>query len=251
MGLLPETALARHRRIGGQARGACIALGQGKFLSHFRARSEEHLVRRLPTRRWMRHLRVVLVDVEFHRRANTRHRVQGVQEQPLMLQRPPICLDERIEKGDLDLGKHAVQACCGQDGIHGAVHVLYAGIGIHQRPTRGHEMLARRKRWNGGSARAWQRPWRRNERHVREGDGRRRAEPAAGSRQRESSQKASLHLGKPQRYRGRRNCEHEVQNVFVRSWAECGSIFAEGRDFVALIMVRRARLARSKTRANS
>jgi len=44
----------------------------------------------------MRHLRVVLVDVEFHQRANPRHRVQGVQEQPLVLQRPPIGLDSRL-----------------------------------------------------------------------------------------------------------------------------------------------------------
>jgi hypothetical protein len=34
----------------------------------------------------MRHLRVVFVDVEFDQRTNTRHRIQGVQEQPLMLQ---------------------------------------------------------------------------------------------------------------------------------------------------------------------
>jgi hypothetical protein len=37
----------------------------------------------------MRHLRVVLVDVEFDHRTNTRHRVQRVQEQPSCARRPP------------------------------------------------------------------------------------------------------------------------------------------------------------------
>ncbi|HEX7508788.1 MAG TPA: SUMF1/EgtB/PvdO family nonheme iron enzyme [Polyangia bacterium] len=54
------------------------------------ATAKEHLVRRLPTERWMRHLRVVLDDVEFDHRTNMPHRIQGIQEQPLMLQRTPI-----------------------------------------------------------------------------------------------------------------------------------------------------------------
>jgi len=36
-GLLPETALARHRTIGGNARGPRIALRQRQFLGHFGA----------------------------------------------------------------------------------------------------------------------------------------------------------------------------------------------------------------------
>jgi len=82
-GLLPETALARHRTIGGYASCPRIALRERQFLGHFGAGPKEDLVRCLPTERWMGHLRVVLVDVEFDHRTNTRHRVQGVQEQPL------------------------------------------------------------------------------------------------------------------------------------------------------------------------
>ncbi|GEM_PF-7045338 len=44
-GLLPETALTRHRTIGGHASCPRIAL-----------RPRQFLVRRLPTGRWMRHL---------------------------------------------------------------------------------------------------------------------------------------------------------------------------------------------------
>ena len=46
-GLLPETALARHRTVGGNARGPRIALGQRQFLGYFGAGPKEHLVRRL------------------------------------------------------------------------------------------------------------------------------------------------------------------------------------------------------------
>jgi hypothetical protein len=60
----------------GTVYGPCIALGQGEFAGHFGAGPKEHLVRRLSTKRWMRHLGVVLVDVEFHQRVNTRRRVQ-------------------------------------------------------------------------------------------------------------------------------------------------------------------------------
>ena len=60
--MLPETALARHRAIGGQACSSCLALGQGVFLGHFGAGPKEHLVRCLPTERWMRHLCVVLLN---------------------------------------------------------------------------------------------------------------------------------------------------------------------------------------------
>jgi hypothetical protein len=45
-------------------------LRQRQFLGHFGAGPKEDLVRCLPTERWMRRLRVVLVDVEFdHERA--------------------------------------------------------------------------------------------------------------------------------------------------------------------------------------
>ena len=103
--MLPETALARHRTIGDHAGCPRIALRERQFLGHFGAGPKEDLVRCLPTERWMRHLRVVLVDVKFDHRTNTRHKIQGIQEQPLMLQRTPIGLDERIGEADLDLGK--------------------------------------------------------------------------------------------------------------------------------------------------
>ena len=57
--LLPQTALARHRTIGGHAGGPRMALRQRQFLGHLGAGPEEHLVRCLPIERWMRHLCVV------------------------------------------------------------------------------------------------------------------------------------------------------------------------------------------------
>jgi hypothetical protein len=128
--LLAQTALTRHRSIGGHAHGPRMALRQSQFLGHLGAGPKEHLVWRLPAERWMRHLRVVLVDMELDHRTNPRGRVQGVQEQLLMLQRTPIRLDKRVGRSDLDLGEDAVQACRGQDGIHCPVHVLDAGIRI-------------------------------------------------------------------------------------------------------------------------
>ena len=113
-GLAPKTALARYRPIGSHASCPCIALCQRQFLGHFGAGPKEDLVRRLPNKCRVRHLRVVLVDVKFDHRTNTRHRIQGIQEQPLMLQRTPIGLDERIGEADLDLGKAAFQARTGQ-----------------------------------------------------------------------------------------------------------------------------------------
>ena len=55
--------------------------------------------------RSVRHLRVVLGDVEFHQRASTRHRVQAVREQPLMLERAPERLHKGVGEGHLDLAK--------------------------------------------------------------------------------------------------------------------------------------------------
>jgi len=58
--------------------------------SELSVRNSDAMVRYLPTERWMRHLGVVLVDVEFDHCTNTRHTIQGIQEQPLMLQRTTI-----------------------------------------------------------------------------------------------------------------------------------------------------------------
>ena len=62
-----------------QGTGPCIALREPQCVGHFGAGPKEDLVRCLPTERWMWHLRVVLVDVEFDHCTNTRHRIQGVQ----------------------------------------------------------------------------------------------------------------------------------------------------------------------------
>jgi len=140
--LLPETELARRRAVGGHASCPCIALRERQFLGHFGAGPKEDLVRRLPTERWMRHLRVVLIDVEFDHRTNTRHRIQGIQEQSLMFERTPIGLDERIGEAGLDLGEDAFQARTEQGSIDCTVDVLDAGIGIQQGPARNYEMLA-------------------------------------------------------------------------------------------------------------
>ena len=51
--LLPETALARHRTIGGHAGCPRIALRERQFLGHFGAGPKEDLVRCLPTERWI------------------------------------------------------------------------------------------------------------------------------------------------------------------------------------------------------
>ena len=58
-----------------QGTGPCIALREPQCVGHFGAGPKEDLVRCLPTERWMWHLRVVLVDVEFDHRTNTRHTV--------------------------------------------------------------------------------------------------------------------------------------------------------------------------------
>ena len=75
--LLAQTALARHRTIGGHALGPRMAFRQRQVLGHFGAGPKEDFVRCLPTERWMRHLRVVLVNMELDHRTNPRGRVQG------------------------------------------------------------------------------------------------------------------------------------------------------------------------------
>ena len=62
----------------------------------------------------------------------------------------------------------------------------------------GGRVVARSKRWNAGSERAWQRPSRRSERRVRADDDRRRGVYEARSRLWVSSQKDHRHFGKPQ-----------------------------------------------------
>jgi hypothetical protein len=108
-GLLAKAALARDRAIGGHARGSSMGLGQGEILGYLRPGPEEHLVRGLPAERWVWHLRVVLADVEFHQRTNPRHRVQAVQEEPLMLQSTPQRLHDGVGEGNLDLRQHAIR----------------------------------------------------------------------------------------------------------------------------------------------
>jgi len=55
-GLLAQTALARHRAIGGHARGPRMALRQRQLLGHFGAGPKEYLVRRLPTEHKVRNV---------------------------------------------------------------------------------------------------------------------------------------------------------------------------------------------------
>jgi hypothetical protein len=115
------------------------------LLRHFRAGSKEHLVGSLPGKRWVRHLGAVLGNVEFHECTNPRHRVQRVQEEPLMLQGAPERLHHGVGEADLELRQDAIEAGGEQGGIHLTVDVLHAGIGVPQRPSCIYQMLARRK----------------------------------------------------------------------------------------------------------
>jgi len=63
--LLPETALARHGVVGGQAGCPCIGFRERQVIEYLGPGPEEHFVRRLSAKRRMRHLGVVLGDVEF------------------------------------------------------------------------------------------------------------------------------------------------------------------------------------------
>jgi hypothetical protein len=73
------------------------------------ARPEVHLVRRLTSKRRMGQARIMLGDVETDQLLQRSHRIEGVQIQPLVLERPPLRLDERIGKADLGHGHNALQ----------------------------------------------------------------------------------------------------------------------------------------------
>jgi hypothetical protein len=88
------------------------------------------------------HLGVVLLDVELDQGAEPLERVQGVEVEPLVLERAPEGFDHRIREGEIDLGKHAVETR-GQRGVmHGGVHVFDTGVRVEQRSAGRDEMLA-------------------------------------------------------------------------------------------------------------
>ena len=69
-------------------------------------------------------------------------RVQGVEVEPLVLQRPPEGFNHRVREGDVDLGEHALEAGAEQRLAHGAVDVLDTRVGVEQWSSGRDEMLA-------------------------------------------------------------------------------------------------------------
>jgi hypothetical protein len=68
--------------------------------------------------------------------------------------------DHRVREGDIDLGEHTVQTGTQQRGLHRAVDVLDARVGVQKGPTgedempaSGEEKLARRRGIESGSHR--------------------------------------------------------------------------------------------------
>ena len=105
-------------------------------------RAEVHFVRGLARESWMWHLGVVLLDEKRHESAEALDRVERVDVQPLMLERPPECLDHRVGIGNIDLGEDTLQARAEQGGVHCRIDVLDAGVGVQKRATRENQMLA-------------------------------------------------------------------------------------------------------------
>ena len=95
--------MTRDRSVHGEAAFAGLPPRDGEFARQAAGGAEVHLVGRLAGERRMRHLGVVLLDEEGDQRLEVSHGVERVEIEPLMLERAPPGLDDRIRPGDLDL----------------------------------------------------------------------------------------------------------------------------------------------------
>jgi len=102
--MLAEACLASQRAVGGKTRVPRPGSGRCKLDWQVGGRAKVDLVRRLAREGGMGYLGVVLLDVEFDEGAEPLDRVQGVEVEPLVLERAPESLNHRVREGDLDLG---------------------------------------------------------------------------------------------------------------------------------------------------
>jgi len=134
--------MAPNRAVHGEAALAGLAPRDGEFVRQVLGRAEVHLVGRLAGERRMRHLPVVLLEEEGDQRFEMSHGVERVQVEPLMLERSPPSLDDRIRPGDLDLRQNAAELRGAESGVHRVVDVLDAGVGDDcGASVRGHPLL--------------------------------------------------------------------------------------------------------------
>ena len=86
---------------------ASVPLRRSEAVRDLASFSAVHLIRRLAPKRGVGETGVVLLDVELDEAPDLGDRVELVQEEPVVLEASPPCLDERVGEPDLGLREHA------------------------------------------------------------------------------------------------------------------------------------------------